>query len=76
MIHICRICNTKRDCECGDCGERKKELCIKCNNFYVMAKAKILDLNVNDLFMDMLGGIHIPEKLEMTKFSNHKLVMK
>ena len=67
MIHICSKCGTKRDCGCGDCGEKVEELCTPCNNKIVLKEAKEREIPISELGMDPLGGYHIKKLKEILK---------
>lgn len=60
-IHICRKCESKR--ECGYiCEYPIEELCAICTSEENIDKAIKRDLKVSDLFLDVTGGIHISEE--------------
>ncbi len=61
MIHICTKCGDERDCNCGDCGELKEEVCTYCNNKEVIPKAQQLGIQISELGQDPLGGYHFKD---------------
>ena len=71
MIHTCRVCDTARNCGCGDCGESKLEICTKCNNVQVLSAAKHEGIPISHLAQDPLGGYHF----KPNQIKDHRISM-
>lgn len=60
-LHECTRCHAKRECG-SSCNEKPEEICVKCNNLDWFDVAVKMDLMVSDLYMDVLGGLHIKQQ--------------